>query len=131
MEKNQKIIWLRRVLALKALSCLFIWGLPALLAPPALMAKFGITMPSDPIFVRMFGAVVMSLSLLYWFAYRDPIRNVDIVKYAIVDNGLSTLTLIGVAVTSGVTSGFFWLSGILTAFFFVAFMVLIPRGESS
>jgi uncharacterized membrane protein YoaK (UPF0700 family) len=84
-------------------------------------------MPEDPFFLRIFGAVQVGLALLYWFAYRDPVRNRDIVKYAIFDNGLSTLAIVGVALTTGLASWFFWVSGALTAFFCVAFWLLLPK----
>ena len=122
-----KIVWLKRLLLAKSLTCLFIWGLPALVGPPAFLALFGISMPADPIYLRIFGAMATALALLYWFAYQDPIRNSAIIKYAIFDNGLSTLTVIGVAIVSGLSSWFFYVSGAMTAFFTIAFYVLRPK----
>ena len=127
MNETTKLTWLRRVLLVKVAVCLLVWGLPALTGPASFLKLFGVTMPEDPFFLRMFGAVVTAVALLYWFAYRDPKRNRDILKYAIVDNGLSTLAIIFVALTSGLTSWFFWVSGALTALFFVAFWVLLPK----
>ena len=127
MNETTKLTWLRRVLLVKVAVCLLVWGLPALTGPASFLKLFGVTMPEDPFFLRMFGAVITAIALLYWFAYRDPKRNRDILKYAIVDNGLSTLAIIFVALTSGLTSWFFWVSGALTALFFVAFWVLLPK----
>jgi len=58
MNVSQKLRWLRRVLLVKVIATFALWGLPALLGPPALLAPFGIAMPDDPIFMRLFGAVV-------------------------------------------------------------------------
>ncbi len=55
------------------------------------------------------------------------IRNVVILKFGIVDNGLTTLTIIVLGFTVGISSWFIWVSGILTAFFCIAFVMLIPR----
>lgn len=55
------------------------------------------------------------------------IRNVVILKFGIVDNGLTTLTIIVLGFTVGISSWFIWVSGILPAFFCIAFVMLIPR----
>ncbi len=122
----KKTTWLKYVLLFKIFVCIAIWGLPALFGPAYLLKIFGVILPTDPIFVRMFGAVITAEALLYYFAYRDPTRNREIITYAVVDNGLGTLALIGVAVTTGITTWFFWFSGALTAFFAVTFYFLRP-----
>jgi hypothetical protein len=126
MDTTSKLTWLKRVLLFKVVVCLLVWGLPALTGPAVFLGMFGVRMPEDPFFLRMFGAVVTALALLYWFAYRDPLRNRDIITYAVVDNGLSTLAILFVALTSGLASWFFWVSGALTAFFTAAFWLLRP-----
>lgn len=127
MPNSQKLLWLRRVLLVKVILTLGLWGLPALLAPPAFLALFGIEMPADPIFMRLFGAVVTAFGVAYWYAFRDPLRNVAILKAGLVDNGLVTLTIIVVGLTSGLSSWFFAVSAVLTALFFLAFLALMPR----
>jgi hypothetical protein len=127
MNDTNKLTWLKRVLIFKVLVCLLVWGLPALLGPAWLLATFGVKMPEDPFFLRMFGAVVTALGLLYWFAYQRPTHNRDMIRYAVVDNGLSTLAILLVALTSGLSSWFFWVSGALTAFFTAAFWALMPQ----
>ncbi|UCH60489.1 MAG: hypothetical protein JSV61_03165 [Anaerolineales bacterium] len=127
MNPTEKLKWLKRVLLLKIIAVLFVWGLPALTGPASLLRLFGVSLPEDPFFLRTFGAVSVGLTLLYWYAYREPIRNRDIVKYAVFDNSLSTLAILFIALTSGLSSWFFWVSGALTAFFAAAFWVLIPQ----
>ncbi len=127
MDSTVKLGWLKRVLLLKMIAVLFVWGLPALTGSASFLKLFGVSMPDDPFFLRIFGAVSVGLTLLYWYAYRDPLRNRDVVKYAVFDNGLSTLAILFIAFTSGLSSWFFWVSGALTAFFAVAFWILIPQ----
>lgn len=127
MDSNARLTWLKRLLLFKMFAVLFIWGLPALTGPASFLKLFSITMPEDPFFLRIFGGVQVGLTLLYWYTYRDPVRNRDVVKYAVFDNGLSTLAILFVALTSGISSWFFWVSGALTAFFTVAFWMLIPQ----
>ncbi len=127
MNTSPQSIWLRKVLLAKVIVTFFLWGLPALLAPPAFLALFGITMPDDPIFLRLFGAVVSAVGCAYWYAYRDPVKNIAILKFGVVDNGLATLTIIVMGLTVGVPSWFFWFSAAITAFFFIALVWLMPR----
>ena len=127
MNPSTKLIWLKRVLLIKAAVCLLVWGLPALLGTAGILKIFNIAMPEDPFFLRIFGAIATALALLYWFAYRDPVRNRDIIKYAIADNALATLAIIGVALTTGLSSWLFGISGVLTALFAISFWILLPK----
>lgn len=127
MEVSQRLYWLRRVLLVKVIVTFLAWALPALLGPPAFLALFGISMPEDPIFLRLFGAVATAMGVAYWYAYQDPVKNVAILKVGVIDNGLVTLTIIVLGFTVGISSWFVWVSGVLTAFFCVAFVVLMPR----
>jgi hypothetical protein len=127
MNASQRIQWLQRVLLIKVVVTFLLWGLPTLIGPPAFLALFDIEMPQDPIFLRLFGAVVTAFGVAYWYAYRDPLKNVAIVKVGVVDNGLVTLTIIALGLTTGVSSWFIWASAVLTASFCIAFLVLMPR----
>ena len=127
MNTSQRMQWLQRVLLIKVIVTFLAWGLPALIGPPAFLALFDIEMPQDPIFLRQFGAVVTAFGVAYWYAYRDPLRNVAIVKVGVVDNGLVTLATIVLGLTTGVSSWFIWVSAVLTALFCIAFLVLMPQ----
>jgi hypothetical protein len=127
METSTKHLWLRRVLLVKVIACVLVWGLPALVGPPALLDLFGVEMPEDPAILRGFGALASALGLLYWYAFRDPVRNVAIIKYGVVDNGLGALTLVVLAFTTGLSSPFYWFSLALLVFFCLAFLALMPR----
>lgn len=118
---------LRVVLLTKTFFCFGVWGLPAMFAPPALLDLFDLALPADPFFFRLLGGVITALGVLYWFAYRDPIRNVAIIKYGIVDNAIATATFLYFGLTTGLPSPFFWASAVFTAFFVVVFAVLLPR----
>ncbi len=126
MNTIQQNLWLRKVLLIKVIVTFLLWGLPALLAPPAFLALFGIRMPDDPIFLRLFGAVVSAVGVAYWYAYRDPIKNAAILKFGVIDNGLVTLTIVIMGLIVGV-SWFFWLSAGMTTFFCIALIWLMPK----
>jgi uncharacterized protein YjeT (DUF2065 family) len=127
MNEETKITWLKRVLIAKMLVVLLMWGLPTWLAPESILKLFGETMPDNPFYMRIFGGVQMGLVVLYWFAYQKPVHNRDIIRYAVIDNTLSFLTIIGFALTVGVTNPTIWVSAVLVAFFAVAFYILIPK----
>lgn len=129
MSSHQKAKWLKGVLAVKTALTLLVWGLPALIAPMSLLRLLGVPTPDDPLFVRLFGAVVTAFGLAYYYAYRDPVRNVAIVKVGIADNGLISLTTLVFVLFLGLRSTFLWTSGLLAFGFFVAFILLLPRSE--
>ena len=125
MKENTKLSWLRTILLIKVAACILLWGLPALLGSSALFEFLGLAMPKDTAYLRLFGAVVTAIGLLYWFAYKDPVKNVAIIRYAIVDNGLATLTL-GVLILTGKGNWMFTMSAVFTFLVFIAFILLFP-----
>lgn len=127
MNKSNKITWVKRVLLFKMLVILLMWGLPTWLAPESILNLFGETLPDNPFYMRIFGAVQTAMIVLYWFAYKNPVHNRDIIRYAVVDNGLSFVTIIGFALTVGITNPTIWVSAVLVAFFAVAFYLLTPK----
>ena len=129
MKETTKLSWLRTVLLIKVAACFFLWGLPMLIGPPALFEFLGLAMPKDTAYLRTFGAVVTALGFLYWFAYKDPVKNVAIIKYAIVDNGLGTLTL-GVLILTGKGNWMFTMSAVFTFLVFISLILLFPGEES-
>jgi hypothetical protein len=129
MDTATRLRWLRPLLLAKVIACLFVWGLPALLAPPALLIWFGMEMPADPVSLRSFGAVVTAVSLLYWYAYKDPLSNMSVLRFGILDNGLAALALIVLAITVGLMAWFYWVSLVLLLVFAIAFVVLLPRDQ--
>jgi len=126
MKENTKLSWLRTVLLIKVAACLFLWGLPMLIGPPALFEFLGLAMPKDTEYLRTFGAIVTAIGFLYWFAYKDPVKNVDIIKFAIVDNGLATLTL-SVLILTGKGNWMFTMSAVFAFLVFILFIILFPK----
>jgi len=126
MTAEAKLVWLKRTLMLKLLVVALLWGLPCLLAPASVLKIFGVSMPEDPFFMRMFGGVMMGLVFLYWFAYKDPVKNRDIIRYAVIDNSLAFLTILGVGLTTGISNPTVWVSAVLVLFFAIAFWYLMP-----
>jgi len=129
MATDLKLIWLRRVLFVKTLITILVWGLPALIGPLSLLAILGVPIPEDPIYLRLFGGAATAWGVAYWFAYKDPLRNVAIVKAGLIDNALPTLVIAFLGVAGRVSSVFIWASGFLTGLFFLLFWLLMPREE--
>lgn len=129
MATDLRLIWLRRILLVKTLVTILLWGLPALLGPLSLLAILGVPIPEDPIYLRLFGGAATAWGVAYWFAHKDPIRNVAIVKAGLVDNALPTLLIVFLGVTARLSSVFIWISGLLTGLFFLMFLLLMPREE--
>jgi hypothetical protein len=127
MNASQKLRWLRRVLLVKVIATFGLWGLPALFGPPAFLNLFGLAMPEDPLFLRLFGAVVTAMGVGYWYAYRNPTKNVDFMHVGVIDNGLITVVIVVLGLTVGVSSWFIWVSAVLTGLFCLAFLVLMPK----
>ena len=131
MTNDLRLTQLRRVLFVKTVITILVWGLPALIGPLSFLAILGIPIPEDPIYPRLFGGACTAWGVAYWFAYKDPLRNVAIVKAGLVDNALPTLLILFLGVTGRVSSVFFLISGLLTGLFFVLFLLLMPREERS
>ena len=127
MQANTRITWLKRTLLLKILVVALLWGLPSWIAPASVLSLFGVEMPADPFYMRIFGGVMMGLIFLYWLAYRNPVPNRDIIRYAVVDNALSFVTILGVGLTTGIANPVIWVSAVLVALFAVAFYILMPK----
>jgi hypothetical protein len=129
MNEQTKLSYLKKILFVKVLLTFFVWGLPTLFGTEKFMNLFDLSVPADPLYLRLFGAVVIALGVAYWYAWRDPIRNRAILLVGIVDNGLITLTIIYLTLTSGITSWFISVSAVLTAFFFISFILLLPKKQ--
>lgn len=104
-----------------------LWGLPTWLAPEGILRIFGEILPNPPLYMRIFGATQIGLVFLYWYAYQNPIKNRDMIRYAVIDNTIAFLTLIGYAATVGITNPLGWLSVGLLLFFAITFYVLTPK----
>jgi hypothetical protein len=126
MNEDTRLTWLKRVLILKILVVALMWGLPTWIAPEGVLKLFGETLPNPPFYMRIFGATQIGLVFLYWLAYQNPIRNRDMIRYAVVDNTVAFLTMIGYAITVGITNPTVWVSAVLVLFFAIAFYVLTP-----
>jgi hypothetical protein len=127
MTTDVRILWLRRVLVVKAFVTIFVWGLPALLGLLSLLDILKVPIPTDPIYLRLFGGAATAWGVAYWLAYKDPVRNAAIVKAGLVDNALPTVAVLLIGLTSGISSAFIWLSAVLTGMFFLSFLILMPR----
>ena len=127
MNEETKLTWLKRLLILKMLVVLLMWALPTWIAPESVLKLFGESLPNPPFYMRIFGATQIGLVFLYWLAFKNPVKNRDIIRYAVVDNSIAFLTMMGYAVTVGITNPTVWVSAGLVLFFAVAFFMLTPK----
>lgn len=131
MASDRKHKWLKVILLVKVFFCFFVWGLPYLLAPMAYFQRLGVPMPDDSLFIRLSGAIIIAFGVAYWYAYKDPIHNVAIVKAGIVDNGLVTLVIFVFMAFYNLRSVVVLASGLLTFIFFISFLLLMPKQEAA
>jgi hypothetical protein len=131
MSKNVKLVWLRWILAVKVVLTFLFWGLPYLLFPMSLLQRFGVPVPDDPIYLRMMGAIIIAFGVAYWYAWKDPVHNVAIVKAGVVDNGLVTLVTLYFIVFRELRSSPMLVSALLTFLFCLAFILLMPKTETA
>lgn len=127
MNEVTKLTWLKRILLFKMVIVALLFGLPTWLGTPSFLEMLGETIPDPPFYMRIFGATQIGLVFLYWLAYKNPVRNRDMVRYAVVDNGVAFLTLMVYAFTVGIGNPTVWLSVALVLFFAIAFYVLTPK----
>jgi hypothetical protein len=59
-------------------------------------------------------------------SYQNPVKNRDIIRYAVVDNSLAFLTILGVGLTTGISNLLRWVSDGLVLFFAACFWYLMP-----
>ena len=127
MNEDSKLTWLKRVLLFKIVIVALLFGLPTWIGTEAFLQMLGETIPDPPFYMRMVGATQIGLVFLYWFAYQNPVQNRDIVRYAVIDNGVAFVTMVVYAFTIGITNPTIWLSMALVLFFAIAFYVLTPK----
>ena len=127
MNEETKLVWLKRALVFKILVVALLWGLPTLLGSESFLKMLGEQIPEPPFYMRIFGATQIGLVFLYWLAYQNPVRNRDMIRYAVWDNSIAFLTIMGYAATVGITNPTVWLSAALVLLFAAAFYVLTPK----
>lgn len=129
MVRNKKILWLKRIWVLKIVLNFLIWGLPLLLFPLPLLQRTGTVVPDDPIYLRLLGAVITAMGVAYWYAWKDPVRNVAVLKAGVVDNALVTLVAFYFIFFRGLMNLTLMISAVLTLFFFFTFILLMPKAN--
>jgi hypothetical protein len=95
-----------------------------------LFHALGIALPNNTSYIHITTAYIFVQGLSYWFVYRDPLRNVDIVKvgivYKIIYVGLAAYYL---AIGELLSSVFAWLAvaDLIFLVLFVRFVTQAPR----
>jgi len=128
---NNKLLWLKRILAGKVILTYLLWGVPTLFFPMSVLQSLGVPTTDDPLYLRLLGAVVMAIGVAYWYAYKNPIHNIAILRAGVVDNGLVTLVILYFVVFAGLRSAIIIISAPLTLIFFFSFILLMPKTEAT
>jgi hypothetical protein len=131
MSNSKKLLWLKWILAVKVVFTFLFWGLPLLFFPISLLQRFNMPTPDDPIYLRLLGAVIIALGVAYWYAYKDPVHNIAILKAGVMDNGLVTLVTLFFIVFYDLRSITILISALLTLAFFICFILLMPKIEAT
>jgi hypothetical protein len=131
MSNSKKLLWLKWILAVKVILIFLFWGLPNLFFPISLLQRFGMPTPDDTIYLRLLGAVITAFGVAYWYAYKDPVHNIAILKAGVVDNGLVTLVTLVYIVFYDLRNITMLISALLTLVFFISFIVLMPKTEAT
>ncbi len=58
MTSELRMQWLRRVLIVKSVVTVVVWGLPALLAPVSILEILDVPIPAESVYLRLFGGAV-------------------------------------------------------------------------
>lgn len=124
---ESKLARLKQLLLVKAILTILLWAVPSLIAPPIMLEFFGLP-TADLTILRIFGAVLIAMSVAYWLASKDPLRNLAIIWMAIVYNGLAAMVILILGLTTGI-GWYLWFSVVIKLLFFIAFMVLIPKSD--
>lgn len=127
MNEETKLAWLKRVLMIKIVVVVLLWGLPTWIAPESILNLLGESLPDPPFYMRIFGATQMGAAILFWFAYKNPVGNRDIIRYAAIETAIAFMTMIFLIVRTPITNPTVWISAALELFFSVSFFVLTPK----
>jgi len=94
-----------------------------------LFHALSISLPNNTSYIHITAAYVFVQGLSYWFVYRNPVGNVDIVKVGIVYKVIySGLAFYYLAIGQLLSSIFAWLGVVDVVFLvlFVRFLMLVP-----
>lgn len=106
-------------------------GVPMLIAPHALWSLLGFTNlpPAVNYIVGMWGALLATMGLGYFFAARDPATSHAWVWVGLIRGVLEVAASLGYMFAGLVSFGQAWLGLVLAAWFALAYVVFYPRAS--
>jgi hypothetical protein len=129
---------LRFILVVDALFQLCFWGVPGLVASTTLAQLWEVELPANVNYVRLSGVFSIGWGLLLVLALRNPARNLDILRVAVVSHLLVAGTILAGMFGGGVmgylstpvqTSIFWWVTVILNLVLALAIFFWMPSAE--
>ena len=126
MDEKTKYEWLKKVLLFNIVVAVLLWGLPLWLGPKTFLTALKITVPSDLFYMRIFGVTELALAYLYWLSHENLAMNRDVIRFCVIVNGASLLTIIGYHLAYGIKDQAVWFSAVIMLFLTAAYYVLTP-----
>jgi hypothetical protein len=128
---------LSKVLAIKIIVTITIWGIPLLFFPSSLLNRLGFPVPEPQLFLRLLGMAYWALVVGYSFGLRAALQGIypdGIVWVSIVSNGGAFLLLLIGAFLGvwqswgGIAQAIMWSSVLITCGITVGLVALGPLG---
>ena len=126
MDEKTKYEWLKKVLLFNIFVAVLLWGLPLWIGPKTFLTALGITVPGDLFYMRLFGVTELALAYLYWMAYENLAMNRDIIRFGVIVNAATLLTLVGYQLAYGIKDQAVWFSAVIMLFLAAAYYMLTP-----
>lgn len=126
---------LRIILWLDIACQIFFWGIPGILAMQGLANLWLIQFPKEVLYVRLLGAYSLIWAGLFFFAAREPLRNIDILRVGVASHFIIVATILmewhiegmlNILTTVVLTKPFWLITIALNCFFAVALLFHWP-----
>lgn len=106
---------------------MLVWFIVFSLAPAAILASLAL-IETEGFFLRMFGIFPLSWAVLYFFASKDPEKNLALIKGGIVTGVFMIIAVLIYAFTVNAALGWFiWLSTAVLFIFNVLIFISKPK----
>lgn len=106
-------------------------GLAFLFLAGPIFSMLGIALVADPVYVQLAAGLIAIMGLGFYFAWRDPLINRDIVLLGVVFKAFYVLLAVYAQLRGEVPHGVFVLFAAIDAVFFVLFLLMVRETSSA
>jgi hypothetical protein len=96
-----------------------------------IFAWLGIAPAADPVYIQLAAGLIAIMGLGFWFAWREPLINSDLVLLGTVFKAFYVLLAIYAQVQGQVPHGLFLLFAAVDAVFFVVFLLFLRETSAA